>query len=75
MIYLDYDPSNFNWNLSRWNVSNVKTMELMFYGIKTLNSDISSWNIENVCDMSWMLSGASSFNHNIIKNWDLSNIK
>ena len=35
----------FNEDISRWNVSNVTTMEYMFYGAKTFSSDLSSWNV------------------------------
>ena len=45
--------SNFNGNISSWNVSNVVNMDAMFSG-SSFNGDISQWNVENVHDMARM---------------------
>jgi len=34
--------SNFNKNISEWNISNISDMSYMFYNLK-FNKDISNW--------------------------------
>ena len=65
--------SNFNLDISKWNVSNVQNMSSMFYGCKKFNSDISKWNISNVKDMDIMFYQCSNFNSDISK-WNVSNV-
>ena len=71
MGYL-FQHSNFNGDISKWNVSNVKTMSGMFADSK-FNGDISKWNVSNVKTMEFMFCG-SSFNGDISK-WDVYNVK
>ena len=66
--------SEFNGDISDWDVSNVTNMELMFEEAENFNQDISNWNISNVTSMEWMFYNAESFNQNISK-WILENIK
>ena len=42
-----FEESEFNGDISRWNVSNVTNMESMFYE-SVFNSDISKWDVSNV---------------------------
>lgn len=63
---------NFNGNISKWNMSNVETMEGMFYGSE-FNGNISKWDVGNVKNMSYMFN-KSNFNGNI-SNWDVSQVK
>ena len=42
-----FEESEFNGDISRWNVSNVTNMNSMFYGSK-FNGDISNWDVSNV---------------------------
>ena len=65
--------SNFNWNISNWNVKNVTTMNAMFYVAQKFNSDISRWNVGKVTDMSRMFLWAENFNQSI-GNWDTSKV-
>ena len=67
--------SNFNGDISEWNVSNVEDMDYMFYNSEftSKNGDISNWNVSKVEDMSSMFS-YSEFNGDI-SNWDVSNVK
>ena len=46
MSYMFYD-SNFNGDISQWNVSNVTVMCEMFYASK-FNGDISQWDVSRV---------------------------
>ena len=48
-----FEYSDFDGDISNWNVSNVKSMSSMFYG-STFNRDISKWNVYNVTNMSGM---------------------
>ena len=59
----------FNGDISKWNVSNVKNMISMFSNSK-FNGDISRWDVSNVEDMSWMFH-ASKFNQDI-SNWNVN---
>ena len=43
-LFLDTD---FNGDISKWNVSNVTNMESMFAD-SNFNGDISKWNVSNV---------------------------
>jgi hypothetical protein len=44
MAYM-FEHSNFNKPIGNWDVSNVETMERMFYGARKFNKDISKWDI------------------------------
>ena len=61
----------FNEDLSRWDVSNVTTMEFMFYSASAFNGDLSSWDVSNVTEMAGMFYEAKAFNKDTIKNWNL----
>ena len=65
--------SNFNWNISNWNVENVTTMNAMFFAAEKFNSDISGWNVSKVTDMYRMFLGAKNFDQNL-SNWNVSNV-
>ena len=41
----------FNGNISRWNTSNVTTMEGMFFNARSFNGNISGWDTSNVTTM------------------------
>ena len=66
--------SNFNGNVSNWDVSNVKDMSHMFCVAILFNSDISNWDVSNVKDMSNMFNSTIEFNGDI-SDWDVSNVK
>ena len=67
--------SNFNGDISEWDVSNVTNMENMFCRCKYSgkNGDITNWDVSNVKDMNYMFYGCESFNQDISK-WDVSNV-
>ena len=67
-----FEDSDFNGDISKWNVSNVTNMSMMFTWSK-FNGDISKWNVSNVTNMVEMFF-ESEFNGNISK-WDVSNVK
>lgn len=64
--------SEFNGNISKWDVSNVTNMSGMFAGSKFTGEkgDISNWNVSNVRNMARMFAD-SKFEGDITK-WDTS---
>ena len=40
-----------NIDISKWNVSNVTSMNSMFYKCKEFSSDLSKWDVSNVTNM------------------------
>ena len=62
-------------DISNWDVSNIKSMNSMFYLCEALKSvgDISKWDVSNVTNMRSMFGGCESFNQDI-SNWDVSNV-
>ena len=63
---------NFNGDISKWDVSNVKIMNDMFSYNRKFNGDISKWNVSSVISMDNMFCD-SAFNGNI-SDWDVSNV-
>ena len=70
---LGYDEARFNGNVSKWDTSNVSTMNNMFGGASAFNQDISNWNTSNVTNMGNMFKEASAFNQDI-SNWDVRRV-
>ena len=67
-----FEYSDFNGDISRWNVSNVTNMNDMFR-YSEFNGDISNWNVSNVKNTVRMFS-SSKFDGDI-SNWNVSNIE
>ena len=65
--------SNFNQDISSWDVSNIIDMTEMFYNTWYFNQPIGSWNVSNVTNMGGMFEGAGAFNQPI-GNWNVSNV-
>ena len=66
-----FEYSEFNGDISGWDVGNVTDMHSMFYNSK-FNGDISNWNVGNVTNMRYMFD-TSKFNGDI-SNWDVRNV-
>ena len=66
-----FEDSDFNGDISKWDVSNVTDMHSMFHE-SVFTGDISNWDVSNVKDMKYMFE-FSIFN-NDISNWDVSNV-
>lgn len=71
MDYL-FCNSCFNGDISKWDVSNVCSMEYMFGDCCYFNRDISNWDTRNVRTMRRMFCG-TKFNRDI-SNWDTRNV-
>ena len=72
MSYM-FPSSNFNQNISHWDVSNVTDMRVMFYYNTSFNQDISNWDVSEVTDMGDMLANTSSFNQDL-STWDVGKV-
>ena len=71
-----FQDSQFNGDISNWDVSKVTDMSGMFMGAfyeSQFNGDISNWDVSNVTDMLLMFNGAISFNKDL-SSWDVSNV-
>ena len=64
----------FNEDISKWNVQNVKCMDSMFHGVDEFNGDLSNWNVQNVESMNYMFKDAAKFNCDLSK-WNVKNVK
>ena len=53
--------------ITKWNVSQVTSMNSLFLNKTLFNDDISGWDVSNVLDMTSMFEGATSFNIDISK--------
>ncbi|MEQ8546586.1 MAG: BspA family leucine-rich repeat surface protein, partial [Cyclobacteriaceae bacterium] len=73
LVYTFKNATNFNADLSGWDVSNVTKMSGMFDGASAFNQDLSSWDVSAVRDMGDMFSGATSFNGDV-STWDVSSV-
>ena len=68
-----FASTNFNGDLSAWDVSTIMNMDSLFAACGSFNQDISSWDVGKVTDMRWMFSSASAFNQDI-SSWDVSKV-
>ena len=73
-LFQDDQFTKYNYNVSKWDVSKVKSMSAMFYDCENFNCDLSRWNVSNVMDMNGMFSGCKNFNCDLSR-WDVSKVK
>jgi surface protein len=65
--------TNFNADISGWDMSNAENMQEMFFRASSFNQDLSAWNVSSVTNMKLMFYFASSFDQNL-GDWDLTNL-
>jgi surface protein len=63
----------FNGDISSWDVSNVVSMDYMFFGAYKFNQDIGNWDVSNAMHMKNMFYHARAFNQNL-SNWNISKV-
>ena len=68
-----FKNSNFNGDISKWDVSNVTNMSYMFAYTDSFNQPLDKWDVSNVTEMSGMFYDTSSFNQPLDK-WDVSGV-
>ena len=67
------DCSNFNQDISSWDVSSVTDMSYMFDNCTSFNQSLNSWDVSSVTDMSYMFGICTSFNQSL-NSWDVSSV-
>lgn len=67
-----FENSDFNGDISGWNVSNVDNMSHMFWGATSFNQPLKGWSdkLYKVINMDYMFCSATSFNQDI-SGWKL----
>ena len=65
--------TNFNDDISNWDVSNLGDMYSMFQLATSFNQPIGNWNMSNVTSLRQMFVFATSFNQPI-GNWNVANV-
>ncbi|WP_174480587.1 BspA family leucine-rich repeat surface protein [Spiroplasma endosymbiont of Danaus chrysippus] len=65
--------SQFNQDLSTWDVSRVEDMVGTFANTLAFNQDISKWDSSKVVDMGYMFYKASLFNKDLSK-WNVNEV-
>lgn len=66
------DATNFNVNISDWNISSVSSMNSMFQNATSFNKPLGSWDVTNVQDFGYIFYEANSFNQDL-STWNISN--
>ena len=69
-VDLGFKFYDLNPDISKWDVSNVKKMDYMFYECEEFNCDISEWDVSNVEDSTEMFYKCKSFDQDLSK-WNL----
>ena len=63
-----------DFNVSKWDMSNVKNMSYMFYNCyKFIGKGIGNWDVSNVKAIAGMFAGCEKFDCDL-SNWDVSNV-
>ena len=73
MSYLFQNKTEFNQDISKWDISRATTIRGMFINAHKFNQDISSWDTSNVIHMGDMFHMAKEFNQDI-GAWDTSKV-
>ena len=69
------DNRNFNADLSKWNISRVKSTLNLFMGCKNFSGEwIYKWDVSNIKEMDYMFKGCENFDCDLF-NWDVSNVE
>merc|ERR1712238_437830 len=73
MAYMFDSATEFNGDVSDWNVSSVTAMEGMFDSATKFNGDVSDWDVSSVTDMNYMFAYTTEFN-GAVSDWDVSSV-
>lgn len=66
-----FDQTDFEGDISCWNVTNVTNMNYMFYECENFNCDLSNWEPKNLKQAEGMFEGCSNFIGIGLDNWEL----
>ena len=73
-MYELFEYVGHDFNVSKWDTSNVKNMGYMFYRCyKFTGKGIGNWDVSNVKDIGGMFAGCEKFDCDL-SNWDVSNV-
>ena len=72
MSFLLFKWTDFNQDISHWDVGQVTDFSWMFGHLELFNGDISQWNLSSAKTLSDMFHGTLSFQGDLT-NWDVSN--
>lgn len=74
-VFGSEDVRQFNGNISKWDMSNAKSLNMMFSGSRFtgINGGIADWDVSNVEMMDYMFSN-SDFNSDI-SNWNVEKVR
>lgn len=73
LSYLFDGRTDFNEDISGWDVSNVTNMKDMFHEAESFNQPLNEWDVSKVRTMEGMFDGAILFNQPL-NNWDVSEV-
>ena len=68
-----FASSNFNGDISRWDVSNVENLSSMFKDNKVFDQDLNKWNVEKVKQFNCMFENAIKYNHDVSR-WNVETV-
>ena len=71
---INYNLTNVYFDVSKWNVSNVKDMQFIFYDCIKFDCDLSKWNISNVENIAAMFYNCKNFDCDL-SNWVVGKVK
>lgn len=69
----NYPDSEFDQDISTWDVSQVTDMSYLFFNAGEFNRDLSPWDVRNVTNMEGMFWLAERFNQDL-STWNVSNV-
>ena len=64
----------YNIDISRWDVSHVKSMACTFFRCRNFNCDLSKWDVSNVTNMNNMFRSCKKFTGDGIENWKVNKV-
>lgn len=73
LTFLPQFSTDFNYDISSWDVSNITDMSWLFLN-SSFNQDIGNWDVSSVVTMNGLFASCSAFNQDL-SEWDVSNVE
>ncbi len=73
MSMMFHGMTEFDQDISSWDVSNVTSLWGTFWAAVSFDQDIGAWDVSSAVDMSYMFHNAEQFNR-YIGDWDVGNV-
>ena len=70
-----FEDIRHNFDVSKWDMSNVIDISFMFYGCHNFNCDLSRWNVSKVENMYSTFGTCKNFIGKGLENWNVSNVR